>query len=185
MKKFYIVDKNGTYASADGKTRFKCLTGKALFDYLKSDEGSKKEFDIDFDDNGDEIGIEIPKDIANAHLKEKERRKYVLKTQKTLGYTIVSLNSDFEGKDGEMMTFGEVITDDSDDLVEEIARKENIQRLQLALLQLSTEELDLITSLYLIESPLTEAEYAARMNVNQSTINRRKNAILHRLKSFF
>ena len=59
MKKFYIVDKNGKYASADGKTRFNCLTGKALFDYLKTDEGSKKEFDIDFDDNGDEIGIEI------------------------------------------------------------------------------------------------------------------------------
>lgn len=185
MKRFYIVDENGTYASTDGKTRFTCLTGKALFDYLKSDEGSKKEFDIDFDDNGDEIGIEIPDDKLNKHLKDKERRKYVNKIQKVKGYTIVSLNSECEGKDGEIMTFEEVIADDSDDLIEEIARKEDIQRLQLALLQLNIEEFDLITSLYLIESPLTEAEYAARMNVNQSTVSRRKNAILHKLKSFF
>lgn len=185
MKKFYIVDKNGIYTSADGKTRFTCLTGKVLFDYLKSDEGSKKEFDIDFDDNGDEIGIEIPKDIANAHLKEKERRKYVLKTQKTLGYTIVSLNSDFEGKDGEMMTFEEVITDDSDDFVEEIALKANIKTLRQALATLTSDEMNIISLMYLSDKPLTERQIAIERGVSQQAIHKYKCAILKKLKKFF
>lgn len=185
MKKFYIVDENGTYASADGKTRFTCLTGKALFDYLKSDEGSKKEFDIDFDDNGDEIGIEIPDDKLDKHLKGKERRKYVSKTQKAMGYTIVSLNSELEGKDGEIMTFEEVIADDSDDFTEEITRKANIQTLRRALASLTSDEMNIVFLLYLTTEPLTEYQLADARGVTQQAIHKYKVSILKKLKKFF
>lgn len=186
MKKFYIVDENGTYASADGKTHFTCLTGKDLFDYLNSEVGSKKEFYVDFDDNGDEIGVEVPEDKLEEHLKEKEHRKYLNKVQKEVGYTIVSLNADFDGKDGEQMTYEEVIADeDSLDFIEEISRKADIQTLRKALASLTVDELDLVTRLYLIDSPMTEAEYAELMNVNQSTVHRRKKTILQKLKTFF
>lgn len=185
MKKFYIVDKNGIYTSADGKTRFTCLTGKVLFDYLKSDEGSKKEFDIDFDDNGDEIGIEIPGDKLNRYLKDKERKKYVFKTQKTMGYAIISLNSDFEGKDGEKMTFEEAIADDSDDFAEEIALRANIKTLRQALDTLTSDEMNVIYLLYLSDKPMTERQVAIKRGVTQQAIHKYKCAILKKLRKFF
>ncbi len=186
MKKFYIVDENGTYASADGKTHFTCLTGKDLFDYLNSEVGSKKEFYVDFDDNGDEIGVEVPEDKLEEHLKEKEHRKYLNKVQKEVGYTIVSLNADFDGKDGEQMTYEEVIADeDSLDFMEEISRKADIQTLRKALASLTVDEMAIISALYLADKPMTECELAEDRGVTQQAIHKRKVFILNKLRNFF
>lgn len=186
MKKFYVVDENGTYASADGKTHFTCLTGKALFDYLTSEEGAKKEFYVDFDDNGDEIGVEVPEDKLEEHLKEKEHRKYLNKVQKEVGYTIVSLNADFDGKDGEQMTYEEVIADeDSLDFMEEISRKADIQILRKALASLDHDEYEIIYRLYLCENIISEREYATELGLPQKTLNNRKLVIFKKIRKFF
>ena len=57
--KFYIQDDNGTFRSIDGKTRFSCLEGQALYQFLKSDQGKARRFDVEINDDGDRIGVEI------------------------------------------------------------------------------------------------------------------------------
>ena len=37
--KFYIKDNNGIYLSTDGKIRYTLLEGKALYDFLKTENG--------------------------------------------------------------------------------------------------------------------------------------------------
>ena len=57
--KFYIKDDNGTFLSSDGKTRFSCLEGQALYQFLNSDQGKARRFDVEINDDGDRIGVEI------------------------------------------------------------------------------------------------------------------------------
>ncbi len=186
MKKFYIVDENGTYASADGKTRFTCLTGEELFNYLNSEKRAGKEFYTYFDDNEDEIGIEIPENMKKKYIQEKNHSDYLKSCEKEAGYTIVSLNADFDGKDGEQMTYEEVIADeDSLDFMDEIAKRADIQTLRKALASLTEDEMSIISALYLADVPMTECELAEYRGVTQQAIHKRKVFILNKLKKFF
>lgn len=63
--KFYIKDNNGIYLSTDGKIRYTLLEGKALYDFLKTENGRSRCFHVDIDENGNKIGIEAePKMIT-------------------------------------------------------------------------------------------------------------------------
>ena len=37
--KFYIKDENGIFLSIDSKTKYTCLEGQALYDFLKTEDG--------------------------------------------------------------------------------------------------------------------------------------------------
>ncbi len=186
MKKFYIVDENGTYASADGKTRFTCLTGEELFKYLNSEERAGKEFYTYFDENDDEIGIEIPEDMRTKHIREKNHSDYLKSCEKEAGYVIVSINADIDGKDGEVMTYEEVLADeDSLAFMEEISRKEDIQTLRKALASLDADEYEIIYRLFLSDSHISERAYAREMGIADTTLNYRKQQILEKLRKFF
>ena len=56
---FYIKDKQGTYLSEDNDIRYRKLEGKELYEFLQTDEGKKKNFHIEVDENGDKLGIEV------------------------------------------------------------------------------------------------------------------------------
>lgn len=186
MKKFYIVDENGTYVSADRKTRFTCLTGEELFKYLNSEEKADKEFYTYFDENGDEIGIEIPVNMRKKHIREKNHSDYLKSCEKEAAYVVVSINADIDGKDGEVMTYEEVIADeDSLAFMEEISRKDDIQTLRKALASLCVDEYEIIYRLYLCENTISEREYATELGLPQKTLNNRKLAIFKKIRKFF
>ena len=48
--KFYIKDNNGIYLSTDGKIRYTLLEGKALYDFLKTENGRSRCFHVDIDE---------------------------------------------------------------------------------------------------------------------------------------
>ncbi len=185
MKKIYIEDKNGVYVSEDGTKRYTCLTGKELYSYLNEACNSQKFFEFFYDGRGNKIGIQIPEEMLEEHLIEKERRKYLKKIEKEMGYTIVSFYSSREGQDGEVINYESVIADDSDDFIEEIAHKADIKTLKKALASLNVEEYEIIYRLYLSDMPISERAYAREMRIPQKTLNCRKLRIFKKIRKFF
>ena len=184
MKKFYIYDANGKYMSEDGQQRFSLLTGKALYDYLQTPEGKSKFFYTSLDDNGDEIGIEVPAH-ARAKFKAEKRREYYLKESKEQsGYTFVPLTA-AENDEGEELSGEEIIADEDADVQKEVFKKMDLDTLRFALTQLNEDEMALISAMYLSEKPLTVREYAKELGIGVMTVCDRKNAILKKLKTFF
>ena len=51
--KFYIKNDNGNILSMDGKTRYTLLEGKAAYDFLKTEDGKRRCFHIETDENGE------------------------------------------------------------------------------------------------------------------------------------
>ncbi len=187
MKIFYVIDENGQYKSEDGTTRFSRLCGEELYAYLQTPEGSKKVFNTDLDDNGDEIGIEVPESEVKEHLVEKRRKQYVQDTQKASGFIMVSINTELEGVDGESMTYADIIAndEDDDDFIKAMQKKADLQTLRYALSTLLPDEFDLIFHLYLLDTPNTESEYGERIGKTQQAVHKKKKCILKKMKSFF
>ncbi len=186
MKKFYIVDENGTYVSTDGKTRFTCLIGEELYNYLNSEEGSKKKFDVDLDDNGDEIGIEVPEDKIKEHLKDKNHSDYLRSCEKEMGYTTVSLNADFDGKDDEAMTYEEIVADDEcEDIAEAVAKNDQLRILRLSLNILDDDERALIDALFFANPPMKVSEYSRKSGIPRMTITDRRERIFEKIREYF
>ena len=183
MKKFYIYDANGKYLSEDGQQRFTLLSGKALFNFLKTPEGKQKHFEIAIDDNGDEIGVEVPPLMVEEFIVEENHKNYTNRTKEQSGYTIISLSA---GKDEEGNTFSEEnVADEDADVQKEVLKKLELDTLRYALTQLNETERQLIFALFLSPKTLTLGEYAEILGVCVSTVYDRKKAALKKLKTFF
>ena len=183
MKKFYIYDENGKYFSVDGQQRFTLLSGKALFIYLKTPEGKKKHFDIEIDDNGDEIGVEIPPCEIKNHLVAKRHDQYLRDCEDESEITVVSFSAGMTDEGEEL--FGEETIADDEDVQAVVLKKMNLDTLRYALTQLNLEEKALINAMFLNEKTLSVREYAKELGIGVMTVCDRKNAILRKLKKFF
>ncbi len=185
MKIYYMIDENGNYPSADGSTHFRRLSGRALYRYLNTPEGSSKVFNVDVDDNGDEIGFELPPEKVKEYLVEKRRKQYVQDCRREAGYVMVSLTADYSAKDGDLLSYEEVVADDSENIAAVLTHRADLDTLRHALSTLSADESELMYKLYLSADPMTEAEVAEVLGVSQQAIHKRKMAILKKIKSFF
>ncbi len=186
MKIFYVVDENGIYKSEDGVTRFTRLCGEELYAYLQTPEGSCKVFSIGLDENGDEVGIEIPKEMVKEHYADRDHSRYLKKQEIESGLIFVSIEAELTGVDGEKMTYADIIADEEDeDFIATIQKKADIKTLRKALRLLKDAELDLILNLYLSENPITEEEYSNKIGISQQAVHKRKKCILKKLRSFF
>ena len=81
--KFYIKDNNGIYLSTDGKIRYTLLEGKALYDFLKTENGRSRCFHVDIDENSNKIGIETEPKMITACAAQRERDRYRHKVMTT------------------------------------------------------------------------------------------------------
>ena len=91
--KFYIKDNNGIYLSTDGKIRYTLLEGKALYDFLKTENGRSRCFHVDIDETGNKIGIEAEPKMITACAAQRERDRYRHKVMTKLNITVVSANA--------------------------------------------------------------------------------------------
>ena len=72
------MDDNGEFLSEDGKKRYRALTGQALYQYLRTEEGKKKYFDVwQDDDRAVMVGVEVPPERAKIYAAEQRRRRYI------------------------------------------------------------------------------------------------------------
>lgn len=81
------------FLSTDGKIRYTLLEGKELYNFLKSEDGKRRSFHVDIDENGDKIGIEAEPEQIRSCSEQHERDKYRNKVKKKLNISIVSANA--------------------------------------------------------------------------------------------
>ena len=184
IKVFYIEYKNGQYVSADGSKRWTRLTGQALYDFLQTERGKKTYFFVDTDDNGVAIGVAIRNTELASNLKgDKNHGDYLKQVRDESGYITVSFDY-FETEDG-TSTGDEVIPNDEDSIENDVLRQFDLETLRRALDTLTEDEYALICALYLQDEPMTESEYANQKGTTQQAINKRKKAILKKLRKYF
>lgn len=182
MKKiFYILDNNGEFLSEDGKKRYRALTGQALYQYLRTEEGKKKYFDVwQDDDRAVMVGVEVPPERAKIYAAEQRRRRYIKDVMRALDISHTSLDiiTDMETNDinGEqILSLGFSI---EEDIIEKIEREE----LHKALKKLSKEEQEFIKALFF--DGYSERDCAKKMGVYHNAIHKKKARILKKLKNF-
>ena len=184
IKVFYIEDNNGQYVSADGSKRWTRLTGQALYDFLQTERGKKTYFFVDTDDNGVAIGVEIRNTELASNLKgDKNHGDYLKRVRDESGYITVSFDY-FETEDG-TSNGDEVIPNDEDSIESDVLRQFDLETLRRALDTLTEDEYALICALFLQDEPMTESEYANQKGTTQQAINKRKKAILKKLRNYF
>ena len=177
---FYILDPNGEFYSTDRTKRYKELTGQALYQYLKTEEGKSKYFDVWKDDDRDVmIGVEVPPERAKHYAAEQRRRRYVKAVIKELDISITSLDiitdAETESFNGEQI-LPLLSVNLEEDLMEKIEREE----LHKAIGKLEKEERILIVALFF--EGYSEREWMRITGVPQRTINDRKRKIIEKLK---
>lgn len=181
--KFYIKDENGSYLSIDGKTKYTLLEGKALYDFLKTEDGKRRSFHVEIDDDGNKIGIEATHEFIKQKESEKNHAAYLERQKAESGLEIISANIIVRDNETDVELI-ETIADVSVNVEQDVLKSMDLQNLHKALEQLSKSEYDLIYHLFLAQEPLTERQYAAVRRLPQKTVNYRKRMILRKLKNY-
>lgn len=184
MKIYYVEDKNGRYASADGSRRFTKLEGKAAYEFLMSPQGKERRFMklTNTENDDDEINVEVSSEEMKAFRTYERRQQYVADNEKEKSYIVISLNYiDCESKEQNMKS----LIDVDSDVEATVFRQINLEILRSALDALDEDEHALIYALYLQEHPMTESEYAMHIRISQQAVHKRKSAILQKLKKYF
>lgn len=182
--KFYIKNDNGNILSMDGKTRYTLLEGKAAYDFLKTEDGKRRCFYVETDDDGNKTGIEINPEMVTACNEQRERDRYRAKVKAEMNISIVSSNTTVSVAGEDDIEMIETFADDETDVEKSAMHNLELEALRMALSKLPPKEYDLIYHLFLADEPLTERQYGEVRGIPQKTINCRKQAILRKLKKY-
>lgn len=184
MKTYYVEDKNGKFASADGSRRYTRLEGKAAYDFLKSPMGQDRRFMklVSVEGDEDEINIEVRGSEMKAVRTYERREQYVADNARENPYTIISL-SYAECDDDEYPE--ESLADMDVNVEDEVFRQIELETLRRALNSLTEDEYALIYALYLQDQPMTLQQYASLIGVHFTTVDYRRKCIFKRIKTFF
>jgi len=182
--KFYIKDENGNILSMDGKTRYTLLEGKAAYDFLKTENGKRRCFHVEIDENGDKLGIEANPEIEKQYEADERHARYLRQIEVECNITVVSANMlvSVAGEDDIEMV--ETFADEESDVESNAMHNMDLQALHEALKNLTPKEYDLIYKLYLSPNPMTERQISAQAGIPQQTINCRRQAVLRKLRKF-
>ena len=182
--KFYIKDDNGTFLSIDGKTRFSCLEGQALYQFLNSDQGKARRFDVEINDDGDRIGVEIAPEWGKRIRAERNHQEYLDQQKAASDIEFISYNLLVRANETEVEMI-QTIADESVEVEAEAMKSIEISILRDALKHLSSAEYAIVFELFLSNSPLTELQLANKLNITQQAVSKRKKAILEKLRKNF
>lgn len=182
MKKiFYILDSNGEFYSVDRTKRYKELSGQALYQYLKTEEGKSKYFDVWKDDDRDVmIGVEVPIERAKIYASERRRSRYIKQVMKELDISLTSLDIITDLETG-LIGGEQILPDLSINIEDEITDKIQLEELHKALKELSKEEMLLVKALFF--DGYSEREWSTISGIPQKTLNNHKRKIIEKLKN--
>ena len=183
--KFYIKDENGNILSMDGKTRYTLLEGKAAYDFLKTEDGKRRCFHVEIDENGDKLGIEANPEIEKQYEADERHARYLRQIEVECNITVVSANMlvSVAGEDDIEMV--ETFADQETDVESSAMHNADIKTLHEALKFLTPKEYAIIYHLYLAKKPLTEPQLAVKLGISQQAVSKRKKTILCKLKNYF
>lgn len=181
MKKiFYILEPKGEFYSSDRTKRYKALSGQALYEYLRSEEGRGKYFDVWKDDDREVmVGVEVPPERAKHYATEQRRRRYVKAVMKELDISITSLDiiTDLET---ESFNGEQILPLSSVNLEEDLMDKLECEELHKAIRKLTKEEQELVYFHYFKNQ--SETDIAKVYGVSQQAISKKMRKIREKIK---
>lgn len=180
-KKYFILDPNGEYYSVDRTKRFSCLTGQALYAYLRSKEAKGKFFFESQYDKNTVYGVEVPPEKVLKFKKEKNHAYYIVLVMKELDISFTSLEVMVDAE-SESVSGEQALALGSGDVEDEIIRKVTYEELHKAIAKLSKTEQILIKAIFF--KGATERRLAHKYGISQVAIHKRKQRILEKLKKF-
>lgn len=176
------MDRNGEFLSEDGKKRYKGLTGQALYQYLRSEDGKKKYFDVwQDDDRAVMVDVEVPPERAKFYESEKRRRRYLSAVMEELDISITSLDVVMDAEN-EIVNGEYALSSLSIDIEELLIEKIEKEELHKAIQKLTKEERAFIKALFF--DGYTERDYAKKKGVYHNAVHKKKLRILKKIKNF-
>jgi DNA-directed RNA polymerase specialized sigma24 family protein len=122
--------------------------------------------------------------LIKKHRQEERRRQYKNDIMEESEFVVISLFAmESSSTIDDAISGEELIAEDTSDIVEDIFRKFELERLRRALAQLSDDEYQLIYDLFLQENPPSERFYSRAKGIPQKTVNCRKLAIFKKIKN--
>lgn len=196
MQSFYFEDEFGIYYSPNKTRRFKKLSGKEAYDYLKEEakKGIKHRFlkfeieppspmkeDVGYEPEHpiepiiEKVFVEVCPEQVKRIRKTERREQYVAQCEKDSGLETVSLYAPLTEQEDlpleEMIAHPEISVEDN------VLHEIELDMLRRALKTLSDDELVIIHDLYLADETLTERALGGKLGLSQKTINIRKQSI--------
>lgn len=180
----YWIKKN--YEMDYAQDNWLLLSLEEFEEFLKTPDGQKRK-------NGiarmpycekDEVSYwECGEDEAEQWRMQNRRHNYLVETAEEVKAEIISIEG-MLNEDGE--EFGEdCIPDPDEDVVRDVIKQMEKQRLHTVLSILKEAEMEMIFQLYLREKPITEKEYAVLIGESQQTVHYRKKALLEKIRKNF
>lgn len=181
MKDIYLVKINPDISD---ENNWNPMTMTEFADFLDTPEGLQRArffqrlSRCSEDDYG--IIIECSKEQAKDIGKERRHARYLLKLKREAQITMLSLMTPASNDDPDE-TFSDILPADCN-VEEDAITRVMLEKLNVCLLLLPTEDLDLIANLYLLDNPLSAIEYGKRCNCSASAIYKRRDEIFRDLR---
>ena len=180
----YWIKKN--YEMDYAQDNWILLTLEEFEEFLKTEDGKRRKKGIARMPycEKDEVSFwECGEATALEWIKEDNRHQYLRTLPDDEKFEVLSIEAMLNA-DGE--EYGEdCIPDLDEDVVREVIRKLEIERLSVVLASLDEEEMEMIKQLYLQENPITEKEYAVQIGESQQTVHYRKKTLLEKIRKNF
>ena len=182
MKTTYLVWKDPTCNGAN--TDWQELTGQEFYDLVNSPQNKGRRFikleSTDLDGTDGAIVMEATEAAYTSWKQEKNHTDYLRNVAK--GTITISYHA-LENEDG---TYGEsLLLDTNYDLEAEFMHSHEAELLQEALSRLDKDERRMVEYLYLSDNPGTVRGYEEMTGIPKSTVSRRQQALLAKLRKFF
>lgn len=186
MTIYYVLDPLGKITSPDERKRYTRYIGQEAYAFITSEEGKKRHYvNVSNDDDLDQIWMEVEeKDYAN-ELKIRDRERYIKLCRRDFKIECLPLDAVVNGDNQEEgLTWGEMVTDESANVEQEVSDLAKYELLYEALSCLTPEEHMLIKALYLNAQVMSMEDYAAQMGITRQAVYKQKMRILKKIKNY-
>ncbi len=187
MEIFYIESKEGNILSTNGDRRFIKLSGRAAYEYLKTEEGKGKRFmkTSSFEETGDVEWVEVPACCMRQHRQSERREQYMSDCIEESGFITISFYATEDDENSDVASGEELIADPNCDVEMQAFRNIELDILRKALETLTDDEKQLIYYLFLAPEQLTVREIGEMLGIHFVTVSKRKNKAFQKIKKFF
>lgn len=177
MKKTYLVKKNPSLP--DGADNWIIMNGYEFARFIETEEGQRRkknfaQLDACGDDD-DIIVAECGEERANEWRAEKDSHDYLRKCEMESGIETISFTSINEN--GEEINLDELIADFDSNVVIQVIREQDRDKLNRIMKLMTRDEYILIYELFFADAPMTLSDIAKRDKIAVSTVMRRRNKI--------
>ena len=180
----YWIKKN--YEMDYAQDNWLLLTLEEFEEFLKTEEGKRRKKGIarmPYCEKDEVSYWECGEEEAEKWRSQNRRHNYLMETAEEVEAEIISIEGMLNDEGEE---YGADLLPDPDaDVVRDVIKKLEIERLHKVLSTLNEEEMDMIYQLYLRETPLLEREYGALKGQTQQAVSYRKKLLLEKIRKNF